>query len=281
VVRITVALVGSASVLAACRPTTSAVPVVVATAAPDGPTPVRASAGCGAKPGAILRGTIAVGGQERTFVIDVPAPYDAARPVALAYGFHGNWDSGAGAREGYRLAQSWGEPMIAVYPDGLREAADKPTTWAIDPGSRDFAFFDALHEAVLRELCVDLDRVFVFGYSSGGFMANALACAHGDRFRGVGAISAGLAPTRCEAAVAAFLGHGETDAIVPFEQGVAARDAWAKTNRCTAPPVRDDAGCERRTCDAPLVWCPHPGEHKLLPETPEAAVEFFRSLSAE
>jgi polyhydroxybutyrate depolymerase len=271
-----VVLVGLA---VACRPTGETTPpprVVVATATPEAEVPLlRASAGCGAAVGEIVRGRIVVDGQERTFAIDVPQRYEPSRPLALAYGFHGNWDSGQGARRGYRLAQSWGEPMIAVYPDGLRDAPDGPTTWAFDPGSRDFAFFDALHEAVTAQLCVDLDRVFLFGYSSGGFMANALACTHGEIVRGVAAISAGLTASTCEHPVPAFLAHGESDEIVPFELGVAARQTWATANGCGSDPTRDAAGCERWACEAPLLWCPHPGGHKLLPETPEAAVQFF------
>jgi poly(3-hydroxybutyrate) depolymerase len=188
-------------VAASCGPASA--PTVTPPVVVEPPVPAaagRGSAGCGKVPGDVMDGRLVVDALERTFVIDVPRPYDPRRPLPIAYGFHGNWDSGAGARKGYRLAQAWGEPMIAIYPDGLREAPDKPTTWAFDAGSRDFAFFDALHEAVLSQLCVDLDRVFVFGYSSGGFMANAIACTHGEMVRGVGAISAGgrhLGGTRC------------------------------------------------------------------------------------
>lgn len=257
------------AVTVACRPSPGTDPPAA---------PVRASAGCGTTPGAIVRGEIEVDGRTRSFVLDLPDDYDATRPLPLAYGFHGNWDSGAGAREGYRLARAWGEPIVAVYPDGVREAEDGPTTWAFAPGSRDFAFFDALHEAVTAQLCVDLDRVFVLGYSSGGFMANAIACARGELVRGVGAISAGLDATRCDHPVAAWLAHGEADAIVPIEHGVRARDAWIATNACTAPAVAEASGCERHACAEPIVWCRHAGEHRLLPHASEAAVDFFKSL---
>jgi polyhydroxybutyrate depolymerase len=264
---------------ASCGPASA--PTVTPPVVVEPPVPaaaVRGSAGCGKVPGGVMDGRIVVDALERTFVIDVPRPYDPRQPLPIAYGFHGNWDSGAGARKGYRLAQAWGEPMIAIYPDGLREAEDKPTTWAFDAGSRDFAFFDALHKAVLAQLCVDLDRVFVFGYSSGGFMASAIACTHGEMVRGVGAISAGLGAASCADPVAAFLAHGASDPIVPMHLGLQARATWTKANACKAEPTRDADGCERFACEEPVVWCTHPGPHKLLSSTPADAVEFFRSL---
>ena len=269
-------------VAASCGPPASAPtvppPVVVETLEPA--PAVRGSPGCGKVPGDVMDGRIVVDALDRTFVIDVPSSYDPRQPLPIAYGFHGNWDSGAGARKGYRLAQQWGEPMIAIYPDGLREAPDKPTTWAFDAGSRDFAFFDALHKVVLAQLCVDLDRVFVFGYSSGGFMASAIACTHGEMVRGVGAISAGLNAKSCAEPVAAFLAHGASDPIVPLHLGLQGRATWTKANRCKGKgePTRDADGCERFACEQPVVWCTHPGPHKLLPDGPGDAVEFFRSL---
>ena len=218
-----------------------------------------------------------VDGTRRTFVVDVPEPYDPNRVHPVVYGFHGNWDSGAGAQKGYQVAKFFPE-AIAIYPDGLRSKEDGPTTWAFEFPSRDSAFFDQLHATVRDGLCVDESRVFAIGYSAGGFMANAVACTR--RVAGVASISGGTMEESCEASVPAWLEHGEADEVVPLRMGEEARALWIRTNAVEPrpEPYRHEGCVYFGGSAAPVLWCTHPEGHVLRPDGFRNALEFLRGL---
>lgn len=245
------------------------------------PAGERPSSGCGAagQPD-VLSGSIVVGGTMRTFVIEPPDGYDASTPYPLVFGFHGAYDSGAGARLGYRLADHWDGEAIVVYPDALPHGG--VTRWESNPGSADHDFVLALRDAIAEQMCVDEARVFSFGYSSGGYMTNALACAHGDLFRGAGPIAGGMTAQACTDPVAVFAAHGESDSTVPFSAGLAARDRWLEVNGCsnTSTPTGMDGCVSYDGCAEghPVVWCTYPGGHQFHGWTAAAAVEMFRNL---
>jgi polyhydroxybutyrate depolymerase len=99
-------------------------------------------------------------------------------------------------------------------------------------------------------LQADPQRVFVVGYSNGGFMAHRLACEHADRVRAIVSIAAAgpEAPQRCSPsrAVSVLEIHGSNDAIVPFDGGHlfsraelprtpsvrSGLEVWARTAHC-------------------------------------------------
>jgi len=80
-----------------------------------------------------------------------------------------------------------------------------------------------LIDANLTNAAVDPKRVFVIGYSNGGFMAQRLACDIGDRIAGVVSV-AGAAPSEdvpCtqQNALAVLEIHGDADPIVHYAGG--------------------------------------------------------------
>lgn len=96
----------------------------------------------------------------------------------------------------------------------------------------------------------DSSRIYVVGYSNGGFMAHRLACERAKQIRAIVSISAAgpVSPERCdpERPVAVLEIHGEQDQVVPIDGGhlfgragsppsppiVDGLTRWAKTNRC-------------------------------------------------
>ena len=54
------------------------------------------------------------------------------------------------------------------------------------PDSVEYGYFDLLHKQIESDYCVDTDRQFYAGYSSGGWMAHQLGCQFPDVLRAQG-----------------------------------------------------------------------------------------------
>ena len=150
--------------------------------------PPRKSAGCD-KPATITNGnkTIMSGGMQRTFIIDIPADYDPAKPYRLFYVSHGQGgraDDVAGFLNWFGVkaqATAAKEPAVFIAGQGLNN------TW----GQPDHVFFDDVTTFAKNGLCIDTTRVFVTGMSMGGMYTYSLSTDRQKAFRA----GVGLAPT--------------------------------------------------------------------------------------
>jgi polyhydroxybutyrate depolymerase len=228
--------------------------------APAGSTPgatvapapaVTGSGGCGkdTEPGASV-GSIQSGGIERTYRLYVPRGYSSDRPAALVINYHGY---GASALEQERYseypdaADEYG--FVVVSPQGSASPSEWFLYGPVEVGYvDDFAFTDALIDALSASLCIDPARIYATGLSNGGGMTSLAGCVLSDRI-------AAIAPVAGEPYVAAdcddsgpmpiIAFHGTDDPLVPFEETpdtgrldifrYGARNnmrAWAEHNGC-------------------------------------------------
>jgi polyhydroxybutyrate depolymerase len=117
-----------------------------------------------------------------------------------------------------------------LAPEGSRDALGRPF-WNAGKSCCDLDHSQVDDVKRLRELLdanlsnasIDPKRVFVIGYSNGGFMAQRLACEVGDRIAGVVSV-AGAAPSPelpcAQTTALAFLEiHGDADPIVHYAGG--------------------------------------------------------------
>jgi polyhydroxybutyrate depolymerase len=117
-----------------------------------------------------------------------------------------------------------------LAPEGARDALGRPF-WNAGKSCCDLDHRQIDDVTRLRELldanlgnaAIDPKRVFVIGYSNGGFMAQRLACDVGDRIAGVVSV-AGAAPATdvpcAQSTALAFLEiHGDADPIVHYAGG--------------------------------------------------------------
>jgi polyhydroxybutyrate depolymerase len=184
-------------------------------------------------------------GIERTYELRLPPSYDETQPTPLLIALHGNPDTGAGleARSGLTPAAD-AAGFITAYPDGI------DYTWDI----RDVLLVLNLTKHLSDYLNIDLDRVYVAGYSAGGTTTQQVACALYDVVAAAASIGATLrsdisTACRLPRAVPILFVHGTEDQAFPWDgldsgtlQRLSVRatlERWTELDRCVGEPVVD------------------------------------------
>jgi poly(3-hydroxybutyrate) depolymerase len=234
-----------------------------------------ATAGCGTNP-TLTSGThtISSGGQNRTYILSIPSNYSNSHPYRLVFGLH--WLNGTaanvatGGADGaawafYGQKQLSNNSTIFVAPQGIDNG------WA-NTGGRDLTLIDDLTKLVESNLCVDTSQLFAMGWSYGGAMSYAIACARPNVFRGV-VVYSGANLSGCSGGtqpVAYFGIHGTHDSVLNISNGRSLRDTFVRNNGCTAQTpaeprqgslthiVTTYSGC--RT-GYPVQWAAFDGDH--------------------
>ena len=261
---VTAALVLAGSTAAAAAP-----------APPTDPGTLAASAGCGKTP--TLRSgpqTIQSSGKTRNFILRLPDNYSNTRQYRLIFGYH--WRGGtandvdSGGTDGYnwsyygqrRLAEN---SAIFVAPQGFGNG------WA-NSGGEDVTLTDDLIKLIENDLCVDTAQRFALGFSYGGGMSYAIACARAPMFRAV-AVYSGAQLSGCAGGSQpiAYMGiHGVSDSVLNISLGRGLRDTFVRNNGCTPQSPREPAAGSRTHiistysgCRAgyPVVWAAFDGGH--------------------
>jgi polyhydroxybutyrate depolymerase len=201
-----------------------------------GSEPVK-SAGCGTSGGPTSHtSTINVGGTERTYILRVPLDYDANRPYRLILSYHplGGTAQQIASGNYYGLWSMANGSTIFAAPQGI-DNAWRDSGRSATSGGQDIAFTKAMIDELTNKLCIDRSRIFAEGFSMGGSMSYAVACAMGDVVRAVVAHSGGPMSgcVRHDKPVAYFMTHGTQDTVCTYpEFGVPQINDFAKVNGC-------------------------------------------------
>lgn len=216
--------------------------------------------GCGETPPEPGEQTLAFGDQSTPYYVTVPDDYDNDRPIPVVYAFHGYGRTHNQMRQSDSggLDASLQEWALVVYPksvagEGWDSSAEREAN---------LTMFDALHRQIMSDYCIDPDRVFATGLSSGGYFSNELACKRGNVIRGIAPVSgAAEEQQNCIGQVAALIINGMRDAVVPSALGWEARDYYVRENNCsTETTAGTEAECvlyEGCDADYPVQWCTH------------------------
>jgi poly(3-hydroxybutyrate) depolymerase len=213
-------------------------------------------------------------GQNRSYILRIPEGYDNNQPYRLVFAYHwrggtmqdvdGGGSSGA-AWSYYGLRAQANNTTIFVAPQGIGNG------WP-NSGGQDLTFTDDMLELIQGDLCVDTKRIFALGFSYGGGMSYAIACARPQVFRAV-AVYAGGVLSGCTGGTEpiAYLGiHGISDGTLGIGGGRDMRDRFVMNNGCTPqspPDARAGSGTHVCTmyqgCKAgyPVGWCSFDGGH--------------------
>lgn len=201
--------------------------------------------------------TLMVGDTQREYLLHIPRGFqkNADKRAPLVVMLHGRTSNGKAAASSYygwsELADQ--EGFVAAFPTAL----GKPTNWqpALGGGETpDTKFLAQLIEALVAELQLDQDRVFLTGHSSGGFMSYSFAAMHSDKVAAIGPV-AGLRVGReePELPVSVISFHGMADDVVAYDaehgkkaayrgmpSALESAAAFAKCNGCADEPARTD-----------------------------------------
>lgn len=145
-------------------------------------------------------------------------------PFPTMIWFHGHNGNGASIHRGGGLQRDFLENgYVIIAPNGFRNDGGPRSYPARDNAPRDdVAFTFSVLEAASKRTNLDMDNVFVAGFSAGGSMAWLFACEAGDQLSGMVSVAGALRrPNTTDCAGLAGLPimqvHGFGDAQVPFE----------------------------------------------------------------
>ncbi|WP_184833084.1 ricin-type beta-trefoil lectin domain protein [Allocatelliglobosispora scoriae] len=236
------------------------------------------TAGCGKAP--TLRSgsyTIQSGGQNRSFILRIPDGYTNTRPYRLIFAYH--WRGGtmndvaSGGTSGttwsyYGMQEQSSNSAVLVAPQGIGNG------WANSNG-QDITFTDDMVRMIESDLCVDTTQLFAMGFSYGGGMSYAVACARASVFRAV-VVYSGAQLSGCSGGIQpiAYFGiHGISDNVLNIGSGRSLRDTFLRNNGCAAQNAPEPAAGSGRhitttySCRAgyPVQWAAFDGGHGPAP----------------
>jgi poly(3-hydroxybutyrate) depolymerase len=258
-----------------------------------GNPPVK-SAGCG-KATTVTNGKkmIMSTGEQRSYIIDIPANYDMSKPYRLFYTSHWIGSTSEAVRDqNYYflkpLATAANDPAIFVAPQS------QGSTWQ----EKDHALFDDILAFVKQNLCIDETRVFATGFSFGGMITYSLSVNHQKQIRaGVGIAPANYniwLPKKTHEPIAWMQTTGLSDGTCPWVQGNSMTNGakfiaieHATDNGCTVPaeiPIwkqgahvcYDFEGCK---AGFPTKACTFNGDHTNIASDPGSQTNWIAAES--
>ncbi|KAK1753324.1 Alpha/Beta hydrolase protein [Echria macrotheca] len=260
------------------------------------------SAGCGKEPTIKSQQyTMTVNGKSRQYIMKLPDRYDKDTPHKLIFTWHQRGGSAQKIVNGENINQGGALPYyglnalanntaIFVVPNGLNSG------WA-NSGGEDITFFDQLVKTVEDALCVDTNLRFSTGFSYGGAMSYAVACARPKVIRAVAVLSGGVL-SGCSGGndpVAYYGQHGTSDSVLNVSGGRQMRDKFVKNNGCTpvSPEPQPNGANSVKTvykgCKEgyPVTWVIHKGDHNpsqtdsgsSTPFAPKNTWDFFSQFT--
>lgn len=161
----------------------------------------------------------------------VPSTYNGQTPMPLVIVLHGYTLSGQAAENwfGFRpLAEARG--FLYCYPDGTTDPWGNRFWNATDSccdfwntGVDDAGYLRGVIDEIARQFVVDRKRVYLIGYSNGGWMAYRMACQSANLIAGIASLAGAtfLDPSRCQPCepVNILEIHGTADTHVSYYGG--------------------------------------------------------------
>jgi polyhydroxybutyrate depolymerase len=233
--------------------------------------------------------TLQIQGDSRYYLLDVPDGADNTEPLMLIFALHGFDMNNIAVVDLFNFTERSGGQAITVWPqgegphpgdvshwgDGVLES-----TWA--GNEKNYEFLQQIRSDLGERYCIDQERIFITGFSMGGYFTNTIACEHPDWFRGFAPVAGGGPQcNNADAKVAIMVQHGTADDIVDDSNGEASRDFWLTQNGCGQTSTTSLNNCafyEGCPDETPVAWCTGNYEHYIPSEVAENAWSFFSSL---
>ncbi|KIC11989.1 polyhydroxybutyrate depolymerase [Leisingera sp. ANG-M1] len=212
--------------------------------------------------------------EDRSYHVMAPDGWDGVTPLPVLLHFHGWARTGVNAQRSDRVgASTRRRGVLLVTPNGRRKTWD---FWS--SGTEDVGFANRVLEDVAKRYPVDMQNIFVSGYSYGSAMAWRYVCESGNHVAALLGIAGAFPPgeTCPEAPRQVRHVHGVSDTVMPFPNDAYGADTvpmglWRARLDCGAGQGAGDwqvvdflklSRVEWRDCaGGQVVLDTHPGGH--------------------
>ncbi len=231
--------------------------------------------------GATLDPNFSYPAHDRGYYVWLPTDYDSSKAYRTTFIGYGCGNKYAGNTATYKLMLQDPESIyigMNMPPDNIatQEGACYNDSGGLQ--STEWEFFGLMGDQVEQNFCVDQNRVFVAGYSSGSWLANMLGCYYAGpdpnrkfgpdlSVRGQSTVSGGPVPSTvpCGGNVAGMWIHDTDDPANDYGGSVMARDRVLTQNGCVGSATKAwgdidllSSVCQQYTAcpaDYPVVFC--------------------------
>lgn len=212
-----------------------------------------------------INGTMTYQNRTRKYVIYVPDIYTTQnKKVPLLIGLHGFGDDAANFSGICISAIADTANYIAVYPEATPDPVLGANAWnsgasagpvVVNSGVDDKGFINTLMDTVIARFNIDTTRMYIFGFSFGGFMTNRMAAECSQRFAAAASVSGlrGNSVTALPQNPVPYMDfHGTADQTIGYYGtstlgflpglGMSAEATvkfWVKQDHCDSIPVID------------------------------------------
>ena len=221
----------------------------------------------------------------------IPSTLPRSAKVPLVIALHGIGDTILQFSGGGLEYYSDTAHFLLVVPQALRDPRSGAATWnsgatfqgmVLNGGVDDVGFIKALIDTLSLQRNIDQDRIYICGFSMGGFMAYRLACELSDRVAAIASVAGDLGngfSCRPSRAIPILDLHGTADSAVGYAANfyglstTATLALWSANNGCGRWPDTlhlPDLSNDGYTVDR-IVWrnCNH-----------EFGIEHFKVMNA-
>ena len=132
----------------------------------------------------------------RSYHIYVPSSYSVSEPIPIVFNLHGGASTATGYLNSIGDMRSIADTanFIIIYPQATTDNSGDPTWHLGGENSKstsvdDVGFVSHIIDEVSSIYSIDLDRVYVTGFSNGGYLAYEIACLLSNRIAGIGVVA--------------------------------------------------------------------------------------------
>ena len=134
-------------------------------------------------------------GNDREYIVYIPASYDGSTSYPLLFSFHG----GGGISSDFinvndmrPIADTAG--FIAIYPQAATDPEDGSFSWLHKSPTthNDIFFVEAIIDTLSNQYMIDNNRVYACGYSEGGIFSYELGCRLNNRIAAFSSVSGSM-----------------------------------------------------------------------------------------
>lgn len=229
-------------------------------------------------------------GDTRYYLLDVPQGADNKTPLMLIFGLHGYDMNNIAVVDRFNFTQRSGGKAITVWPQGEGPHPGNTSHWGDNvllstwsANAKNYEFLETIINELGDKYCIDRTRIFIAGFSMGGFFTNQIACDRSDWFRAFAPVAGG-GPNGCannSVKSAIMLQHGTQDNIVAISSGESSRDFWVGKNGCSSSSTKSLNNCsfyDGCAEEKPVAWCTGNYDHYIPDEVAGNIWSFFSSF---